>query len=53
MAEPYMAQARKRSKILQQGDISPEQAQELIGDSAAYYEAILLGTIEGAVSNFN
>ena len=53
MAEPYLAQARKRSSKLQQGDISPEQAQELIGDNAAFYEAVLLGIIEGGTSNFN
>ena len=46
-------QARNRSKKLQQGDISPEQAQELIGDNAAFYEAVLLGVIEGGVTNFN
>ena len=53
MAEPYLQQHRLRSKKLQQGDISPEQAQELIGDNAAFYEAALLGVIDGAVSNFN
>ena len=53
MAEPYLQQHRLRSKKLQQGDISPEQAQQLIGDNAAFYEAALLGVIDGAVSNFN
>merc|ERR1712045_891558 len=53
MAEPYLQQHRLRSKKLQQGDISPEQAQALIGDNAAFYEAVLLGVIDGGTSNFN
>merc|ERR1719464_1383416 len=53
MAEPYMAQARKRSNMLQQGEVSPEQVQALIGDNAAFYEAMFLGAIDGAVSDFN
>ena len=52
MAEPYLAQARKRSKMLQQ-EPTPEQAQALIGDNAAFYEAVLLGVIDGGTSNFN
>ena len=51
MAAPHLLAAKKRSQKLQQGD--PEQIQELVGDRAAYYEGMLIGIIEGFVSDYN
>ena len=53
MAAPYVAMHKKRSQKLQQGELTPEEAQAIIGDNAAYYEAIMIGAIEGGTSNFN
>ena len=53
MAAPHLLAAKKRSQMLQQDDISPEQVQELVGSRAAYYEGMLIGIIEGFVSDYN
>ena len=54
MAAPHLLAAKKRSQMLQQQDeISPDQVQELVGDRALYYEGMLIGIIEGFVSDYN